>query len=253
MKIKYQRKQSGQIALIFLLISAVLMTLGLSVSRKETMETKINISEEKQKEAFNTAEGGINYYLGTGELSYQSGSNKALVESSPIGSNQVGSTHVINFDEYILENNPTYFWLVGHDSVTDAIKYTDFYSGTSLTICNNGVSVSAKIDYFYKTSLGEIKVNHNYSLFDVGCNKTVAVGTDTTPLLLVITPIGAGTRFSIEGSSVFPKQGRDITSTGMSGEESEAEKVKSRVRVTEKYEIPTFMLDTLVAGINIGY
>lgn len=259
MRIEFYRRQEGQIALIFLLISAIAMTLGLSVSRKETTETKINTVEEKQKEAFNTAESGINYYLGTGGLTYKSGSNTANVENIEIKDSGVGAEHVLDFGEYVLENNPVYFWLVNH-GVDGSIQWDTHYEGNILKICNNNTDqVNFKVDYFYRMSeVGEFKVNHSYFGIngDSSCNELSLVtdGPNTVPLLLVVTPIGVGGKFSIKGTTDFPVQGKEITSTGESGQEGDvAGNVKSRVRVTEKYEIPSFMLETLVAGINVGY
>ncbi|MDD2482862.1 MAG: hypothetical protein PHE71_01085 [Candidatus Shapirobacteria bacterium] len=62
-KIKNNQSNQGQIAIIVLLASAILLTLGMSASRKTVTDTKVDTDEELLKEAFNTAESGINNYL----------------------------------------------------------------------------------------------------------------------------------------------------------------------------------------------
>ena len=111
--IKNNNLKNGQVAIIVLLVSAVLMTLGLSLSKKSTVETKIDTNEELLKEAFNAAESGIDYYLGTGNNNYNApgGQSSALVTTENIGG---GST--LNFGEYIPVNGTEFYWLVNHNS-----------------------------------------------------------------------------------------------------------------------------------------
>jgi Tfp pilus assembly protein PilX len=64
------KRESGQVALIVLIVSAVVLTLGLSTSKRTVTENKITTEEGLLKEAFNVAESGIEYYLSTGSTAY---------------------------------------------------------------------------------------------------------------------------------------------------------------------------------------
>jgi len=50
--------QQGQVVLMVLLASALILTLGLSASRQATVETKIDTDQEMLKKAFNAAISG---------------------------------------------------------------------------------------------------------------------------------------------------------------------------------------------------
>ena len=70
------KNSKGQIALVILVISAIVMTIGLSVSKKTVVETKITTDEEQLKQAFNAAESGIDNYLGTGRKTFTASDSK---------------------------------------------------------------------------------------------------------------------------------------------------------------------------------
>lgn len=74
------KSEKGQIALIVLLVSAITMTIGLSLSRKTVTETKIQTDQELLKQAFNTAESGVDYYLGTGKTEYTAPDEKSKAD-----------------------------------------------------------------------------------------------------------------------------------------------------------------------------
>jgi len=230
----------GQIALIDLLISAVALTLGLSASKQAVTETRMDLSDELQKQAFNLAEGGIDYYLGTGQTSYKIGN------SGEVGINitNIGNTTMIDFNEVTLMGTPVYYWLVGHDE-NDEIDYSDLYDGTSVTICTKDVGVSAKIDYFYRSGSTYSVIRHYENVGkDSDCKNIAVTGT---PLLLAVTPVTDNGKFTVSGN-VFPAQGKNVTSLGVAG----AEKIKSKVSVRQRYEVPSFMLEGLMSGGNIG-
>lgn len=60
---KIKKSQRGQVLLIIILISTVLLTVGLSISQITTQETKIAKLEEESKKAFAAAEAGIDARL----------------------------------------------------------------------------------------------------------------------------------------------------------------------------------------------
>ena len=50
------KNSAGQVAIIVLLVSAVMLTMGLSMSRKESIDIKIDTNDELLKKAFDAAE-----------------------------------------------------------------------------------------------------------------------------------------------------------------------------------------------------
>lgn len=261
-------KQKGQVILIVLIISALLMTIGLSISRKAVVETTISTDEELLKQAFNTAESGIDYYLGTGKTDYVAPGNTKIadVSVSEIG---VGNTG-IDFNEFFLENNPALFWLVAHD-INGDINYSSYYTANSLNICvGNAFTGSLKVDLYYKngTVFGVDRNGYNFStgpnvvsgFIDMSSatqgacpsgkkavNFTRTAGT--VPLLISVTPIWSGTNISLIGTAAFPSQGSEISSVGRAGDLSSG--VNRKVTVQNRYTVPTFLLEAITAGDSV--
>ena len=52
----------GQVVLMVLLASALVLVLGLSAAKQATIETNFDTAQEFLKKAFNAAESGIEYY-----------------------------------------------------------------------------------------------------------------------------------------------------------------------------------------------
>ncbi len=267
-------RRLGQVTLVILVISAVVMTIGLSMSKKAVVETRIDTDDETLKQAFNAAESGVDYYLGTGEVNYSSPDGM----TAEVTVNTIGGENELNLDEFTGENKVALFWLVGHDSDGN-IDYSQYYgegsdlSGDNLEICvSNDFDGSLKVEYFYLDD-GDYKVSRkgfNYSLgqtvsgFDDKSGATsdscgsgrkevdVAdfTGDDTTPLLLTATPIFAGTKLSLRGSGTFPAQGEEIVAVGRAVDETMGG-VNQRVRVFERYKIPAFMLEAMTARLSV--
>lgn len=263
------KKISGQIALIVLLVSTVVMTLGLSLSKKSVVETRVDIDDELLRQAFNAAESGVDYYLATegDETSYESGDQSM----ADVSVTDIGNTQTIDFGEYTVEGGMETYWLVGHDSTDDNnIDETDSYGGTRISVCwSEGFSGGLKVDYFYND--GDYKVvrrlyNVNGDDYINGADNVadganghcpggrgVDINMIGTPLLLAVKPIGSGTRLSIVGNANFPKMGEEIVSEGRAGdvEEDEGVVVRRKVVVQKRFPVPSFMVDALTARGNI--
>jgi len=258
------KRMRGQVAIIVLLISAVVMTIGLSVSKRTVIETKIDTDEESLKQAFNTAESGVENYLKTGQTTYytsDSGSSSAVTTDSSVGL----VWNSIDFGGLVLGNQTQFYWLVGHNS-TGLIDYSTFYTGTELSVClSANFSGAVKIDYFYRSGGGNYLVWRKG--YNVGVNtvngfegpinpvrgscadgmKEVEISniplSGNTPLLVTIRPIGGSTSMVLLGTSNFPSQGEEITSTGVSGNN-----VSQVVKVFDQYRVPDFMIDGVTAN-----
>lgn len=259
-----KNRNTGQVALIVLLISAVVMTLGLSLSQKTVVDTKIETNEEQLKQAFNVAESGIEYYLGTGSTRFTTADNLSVanVQVSNVG---LGST--INFNQFTLVNKTQEYWLSGH-LASGAIDYSTYYQGNSLGIClENSFLGSLKVDYFYQDSSSVIQVTRlGYNLTPgfvsgfadlsplpgTGSCRTgyrqvtlaAPLGGGVKPLLLAVKPIQSGVRMYLLGSGQnFPIQGIELTSTGRVGDISTG--VNRKINVLKLYQVPSFFLDAI--------
>jgi len=247
-----RKKSGGQIALIVLLASAVLLTLGLSTSKKATVDTRVDTDQELLKQAFNTAESGVDYYLSTGTTSYTTsdGKSQANVTVSNIG----GGANLVS-DGLVLQNNTFLFWLVDH-TTTGEIGSSG-YSGDNLKIAvDSGFNKALKVDYFYKKvddTFGVDRFVYNFNGGSVvtgassvtsGVNE-VSMTKIGTPYLIAVTPIGGPTNIALSGSENFPLQGEELTSVGT------AVGVNSQVKVNNRYKVPSFMLDAITANGSV--
>jgi len=99
-----KKSESGQVLLIIILISAVLLTVGLSVSKTGIDETKITKLEEENKRALSAAEAGLE-----SALQYNVGEkiqiSDLLPQSGITGTAEVQSTSQSNFLSPIVKKN----------------------------------------------------------------------------------------------------------------------------------------------------
>jgi hypothetical protein len=258
------KNNKGQVALIVLLLSAVAMTIGLGMSRKTVVDTKVETDEESLKQAFNTAESGVEYYLGTGGTHFTAIDNLSIAD---IVVGNIGEGSTINLNQYTLNNSNLAYWLVGHDANGD-IDEAVVYGGDSLSVCmENSFDRAIKVDYFYSNALGNYQVqrfgyNLTLDLVNGFTNVTpvqgncisgyreqslgVTLGAGITPTLLVVKPIGGGGRFYLLGNNgTFPIQGISISATGIVGDVETG--VKRKINVIQTYQVPSFALEAITA------
>jgi hypothetical protein len=254
------RIMKGQIALVVLIVSTIVLTLGLSLSRKTVVETKIDTDEELLKQAFNNAESGIDYFIATGSTLYESDDGTDLAN---VTASDIGGTRVLTSDGLVLQNEPIYFWMVGHNDSDGSLNMSDYYLGNTVNIC-----VDSSFDglvysiYLYKDgseyktermgySFGSSPVSGFTAVSSpVACNsgkKGVAYDLKDSPVLLVLSPFSKGTNIELEGASNFPVQGKDISAIGKAGEVS-TQGVKRKVRVKKLYEVPSFLMEGITAS-----
>lgn len=133
---KHHNNQSGQVLLVIVLISAVLLTVGLSITQIGTTDTKVAKLEEENKQALAAAEAGL-------EVALQQGS--ANIESLlPKGSNITGSA--------IVEANPK------SDFVSPLVKqdslYTFYLTGYDNGVFDNDYYTNGLVIYFQDNPKG---------------------------------------------------------------------------------------------------
>lgn len=257
------KKNKGQISLIVLLVSAVAMTIGLSVSKKTVTETKIETDQELLKQAFNAAESGVDYYLGTGNTSYVAPDGKTRAD---VQVQDIGGGETISSEGLVLDKNNMFFWLVGHNS--DGSIGNTFYGGNYVDICtDNGFNKALKVDFFYKegTNYKVLRKGYNFDVGNIivpnfslksdspasGCNG-IRLNLINSPLLVVVKPIAGNTNISLVGQTglAFPFQGVEISSTGRAGDLSSG--VNRKVKVLNRYMVPSFLLEAITAGGEVS-
>ncbi len=244
---KNNKQNKGQVAIIVLLASAILLTLGISASKQTVTDTKIETDEELLKEAFNTAESGINNYLNNGGANYSTEGSGATVVSTAIG-----GSRSITSEGQVISNSNQLFWLVNHNSNGD-IGATYYNSATVTLSFDTGYKGALKIDYFYIEG-GVYKVGrfgYDYNGGTVVNGFTSSSGSSLTinllgnPLLISVTPIGQSTKLTLSGNSNFPQQGEELTSTGVTNSG-----VKTQVKTRYIYQIPLFFMEAITA-VNV--
>ncbi len=260
---KFSTKSKGQVVLVVLLASAVVMTLGLSVAKRTVTDTKVDTDEELLKQAFNTAESGVDYYLATGKIGYTAPDGKSVAD---VNVTNVGGGSTLSSDGLVLTNNAFLFWLIDHNSNGDIGN--SGYKGTNVDICvDDTYSKALKIDYYYRAA-GKYNVSRFGFNFDsnngttvngftakVGKGGCINLATNVgEPLLLAVTPIGGQTKMVVidKSGSNFPVQGEEITSIGRAGNIVDTNTgVNTQVKVLNRYKVPAFMLDAITAGNSV--
>lgn len=254
-----------------MLVAAVVATLGISVSQKTVLETKIDIDEEALKQAFSSAESGIEYYFGSGQtpdagsLTYTSpdGKSRALVEVAALG-----SATEINYDSPVVPGGYEYYWMAGHNE-DGSLNLAETYGGSRLKVCvSNGDSSLVEVALFYLTG-GEYAVERQVLNFDdvevkgvartshddcggygLGATINLAAGTK---VLLAVSPLAVSTNMKVVADGgVFPSQGNVITAVGeVLNDGASSPPVRSRVAVQDRYKLLPFLLNPVTGAKRV--
>lgn len=100
-------RQSGQVGVIVLLISAIILVVGLSIANRTIKETQTTVAQEDSARVFSTAESGIQQALGN-IFQFESDQNATLPEDfsfEDANLNQVSITSEQNFEAFLPERN----------------------------------------------------------------------------------------------------------------------------------------------------
>lgn len=243
---KNLRRSQGQVVLMVLLVSALVLTLGLSAARQATVETLIDTDQELLKRAFNAAESGIDYYLKTGNK--ELGNPDSFEGRSTLITEDLGNQSTLTNNKKVGPEEGEFFWLVDHNE--DGYIGSDYYSvdDNKVDICVNETEVvDLKIDYFYKDGVDYkvVRGNGNIPVLKTsgGTNNCISeydlVGQS---VLLVVTPTSVDKQISIKGAYNFPVQGVKIKSTGIVGN------VNNLVTIDRPYKLSfPFLLEPVVS------
>lgn len=256
--------QKGQVALIVLVISALALTLGLSLSDKIRSGVKISKDDELLQKAFDAAESTLDNYYAKGDRQYSTGDAQGNLTISSI----VGTT--IPFNKYVRSDEYAFFWLVGHHEDDGEINYSQAYNSDDLTICYNTFPEGGLLVYYFYRGGSSYEVTrsaYNLSSDYFGTEGLTGSGgsecpgydsyfrytlspspTSVTPLLLIVKPVGGGSNFMVSGGN-FPSQGNTLDALGTSGTANAPIKEENRWDPT-KYMF--FMLEGIVSRNSIN-
>lgn len=102
-----KNKQSGQVGVIVLLISAIILVIGLSIANRTIKESQTTVAQEDSARVFSTAESGIQQALGN-IFQFESDQNATLPEDFSFADanlNQVSITSAQSFEAFLPEKN----------------------------------------------------------------------------------------------------------------------------------------------------
>lgn len=245
------KKNSGQVILIILLVTAVGLTIGLSLVSRTINDVKISSQVAESSKAFSAAEAGIetalrNADFGTGNLTV-SGSDVNYIVSK-LGGDE--ATFVLN--NVAIGNSQT-FWLVDHeDDGTISPNPVKAYDGSLVQLCWGPLSgvppivPAMEVTMLFKSGstykIGKVAYDpnagrtgqNNFKLADSAggycdgrtyraqINFAADFGTinSDVPIYLRLMPVYANTDIAltpeggIGGGHPFAVQGKQIVSTG---------------------------------------
>lgn len=216
------KNQRGQVLLIVILLSTVLLTIGLSISQITTQETQIAKLEEESKKAFAAAEAGLDAALKQGTIADLS----TLPNLSEFqGSAIVEPTTSNVFVSPLLKKDEQYtFYLADYVSQTFGQSIAE-----TITICYGSPTSqpALEITLVKQNSLKRYVVDYQSRITgaDPGANScsdtnfsysyNSILGTDigTDSKLLIVRALYADTKLRFSRTiNPFPLQGKTITS-----------------------------------------
>lgn len=239
--------QRGQALLIVVLIMVVGLTVALSLAARTITNVRITTEEENSQRAFSAAEAGIERVLETGTSIGGPGidlGNSAFIKSATINSLS-GFEYLFKGGNIVFRDEGADLWLSTY-SDDPALIYQDpsftgnitLFWGTA-SACNDAaievivlsgpinlpnipVSKRYVFDPCFTRRLengfdGNVGTG-NYSVlgkpFQFSSTSTISI---TNGRIAKVIPLYANTQIGVRATSALPSQGKDITSTGVSG------------------------------------
>lgn len=255
------RPMSGQIGIIVVLITAAVLTFGLSVANRVVQENKVVVDRSDSIRTFNTAETGVDTALNK-IFQYESGSLETLptedVSVDPL--NQVSIAKISSYEGYLNQGESLQVDL-SNQGGNILIEW-------SKTACNSGFKIGLLLTHLY---LNGTQYQSDYYLlankdkclyasqqnfinatetlgntFKYSYSLTLPASADAS---LLIQPLGAGTDINISGASgLIANSQYEIESLAKSENAVSNKTIKVNKSVPSA---PGFMSFALFSGSNI--
>ncbi len=255
-------RQSGQVGIIVLLISAIILVIGLSIASRTIKESQSTITQEDSARVFNTAESGIQQALGN-IFQFESDQNATLPEDfsfEDANLNQVSITSEQSFEAFLPEKNVLEIKIV--DNQTGDINFN-----WSKSSCDQGAANLLVSHYF--TNAGTYDVNYyligncpSYSdqnlisvdtstMTDYKFAHSITVSAaDNQNAFIRIMPVGRGTDLNVEAATGLISNAQyTILSLAQMPDGSSAKAIEVKRSIPSA---PAFMDFALVSGGSLS-
>ncbi len=220
--------------LILLLVGALVMIVGLTMAGQTITGIKIGTDAEKQKQAYNAAESGLDFYLQTETTAYNPpGKVKAVISAKPLN---VGSGETLVY--------------TGSAAAVDLTSC----EATSLQICVKNRS-PVRVDYFSSLAITrstDFYCRNNDQLCPAGSNYLnddgcFDFGLSGFPRYLAVNLLYPGsTTITVGSFSSCQFGGEKLTATGYADKDNITD-VKAIIQAFRSFKIPSFLLEPVVA------
>lgn len=250
--------QSGQVGIIALLISAIILVIGLSIANRTIKESQSTISQEDSARVFSTAESGVQQALGN-IFQFESDQNLALTNEFSFDDenlNQVSITTQQDFVGFIAEKNAL------------EIKINDDQTGTihinwSKSDCSQGAANLLVGHYFLNAGvydvnyymIGNCLIQSDQNLISANVSSIdgykflydLSVGSSNNQSSFIrIFPLGRGTDVNINATSNLVSTSQyTIVSLAQMPDGSSAKAIEVKRSIPNA---PAFMDFALVSG-----
>ena len=259
-------KQSGQIALVALLVLTVAATVGLSLIARTTTDLSATRNIEESTRAFSAAEAGIEETLKTGIASPNTSidSTHGVNYSTNIVAAGASAGTPFIFPQKTASENTETLWLMAHNP-DGTLDEAHTYTANTIDVCWSSetitpalvVSILFKASGSYrvaKVAYDPISRGNNFSAPTPGigsCPTSTSYRSTITfsdilsipppgyPLIaLRIRPVYSQTRIAVVPAQDLPSQGKSIQSVGTAGSG-----VSRKIVVDQQYRAPDSIFD----------
>jgi len=254
-KLKFQNSinnQRGQILLVIVLLSAVLITVGLSIAQLTSQEAKISKLEEESKKALAAAEAGLDNALKGNFNTFTLGSGGSQT-SVNVSTSSVAKDYFIT---PLLRKDQQYtFYLSDPPNLNNNWNHelTFYFNSDPAAGCGNNDGAALELTLIYSNT-NSIKrwllepcsrfsgaqiitaTAYGADFNNVGFAYTASLDLSSIsqPRILIIRTLFAQTKIGFKGSQNLPAQGRTITSTA-----NTESGVSNRIQLFQSYpQIP---------------
>lgn len=254
-------RQSGQVGVIVLLISAIILVIGLSIASRTIKESQSTVAQEDSARVFSTAESGIQQALGN-IFQFESDQNATLPEDFSFDDanlNQVSITSEQSFEAFLPEKNVLEIRIV--DGQTGTINFN-----WSKSTCDQGAANLLIGHYFlnagvYDTNYYLVGNCPSYSDQNLISANSLAItnyqfahsisisSSDNQSAFIRIIPINRGTDLYVDATTGLISNAQyTILSLAQMADGSSAKAIEVKRSIPSA---PAFMDFALVSGGNL--
>lgn len=260
-QVNFIAKQSGQVGVIVLLVSAIILVIGLSIANRTIKESQSTVAQEDSARVFSTAESGVQQALGN-IFQFESDQNATLPEDFSFDDanlNQVSITSEQTFESFLPEKNVLEIKIVNGQTGTINLNW-------SKSTCSQGAANLLIGHYFLNA--GNYDVNYylvgncpsygDQYLISAGTsviatykflyNLNITASNNQSAFLRII-PLGRGTDLNVGSTTGLISNAQyTILSLAQMSDGSSAKAIEVKRSIPSA---PAFMDFALVSGGNL--